>query len=360
MPPHATDGRGDLRRATEEEGGVLFLKSRQADVRALVGLEGGFESSGKKRLQRPKEGDRVGPAVLPSLEQAAVDHRRELGGQTVGPRGQHGHGLVHLCDLVEPLAVERVPSGHEVVHHDADGPEIGSVIDDRSRGPLLGGEGGQGGGRGGPLGELVDRFASGDAGTRARHCARRTFVILKHSGNPEVEHLHHSVVTDEDVLGLQVAVDHPFAVGEGERSHHRNDELNRAGGREGLALSQKGGERAAHQVLGDKHRASFPPALGGVGQGDVLVGPAQHRPGFDEKLLGDLGRRVPEELDGDRLSSAGVAPKVDGAEAAPPDELDELVAAPLRRRLGLHELEPPERRERPEGAPLARGVLGIS
>jgi hypothetical protein len=70
---------------------------------------------------------------------------------------------------------------------------------------------------------LMRRLLRRHVGRRPEHVAgagERLVVAraggLERAGNPEVRDQHHPVVGQQDVLGLDVAVDHPLAVGVGE------------------------------------------------------------------------------------------------------------------------------------------------
>jgi hypothetical protein len=95
-------------------------------------------------------------------------------------------------DLLERLAVERLHQGERLVEHDAERVDVGAVVDGDPLGERL-------------LGAQVVRRAGDVAG--AREAAR--LLVLREA---EVGEVRGALLVEEDVLRLDVAVDHAVLV----------------------------------------------------------------------------------------------------------------------------------------------------
>ncbi len=174
-------------------------------------------------------------------------------------------------------------------------------------------------------------------------------------GQAEVHHLHAARLGEEDVAGLEVAVQEPGSVGVGQRAGHLAAHVHGLVHRKWTA-GQPRGQRLAPEQLEDQVRAGL--ALPVVEDGDdVLVLEAGRRLG----LLEQHGVELPgphagaHRLEGHRAPQVLVAGLEDHAEAAAADLLHHLEAphhhsgGELLRGAGLRELLEQER------APLRSG-----
>ncbi|SNQ48326.1 hypothetical protein FRACA_2390007 [Frankia canadensis] len=107
-------------------------------------------------------------------------------------------------------------------------------------------------GVGGAVGDLLGGEVAD--GTQDHAVSQRLGGLAEGPGEAEVGHLHLAVVAEQDVLGLDVAMDDPGVVGGGERLHHRLDDLDGLGDRQPAARTEMLAQRAAahqlhHQVV---------------------------------------------------------------------------------------------------------------
>jgi hypothetical protein len=127
-------------------------------------------------------------------------------------RGRLGADL-HADERDRVVAVEGQAAGDDLVEQHAGGVEVGAGVDLQAEGLL---------------GAHVLRGAEHHAG--AGHLLERT-VAADDLGDAEVDQLEHLaalvVAGDEDVLRLEVAVDHALAVGVLEAAEHLQDEADR-------------------------------------------------------------------------------------------------------------------------------------
>ena len=109
-------------------------------------------------------------------------------------------------DVAHGLAGEQPRAGEHLPQHDAESPDVGSLVDGRAA-CLLGRHVG-GSAEDHPGGGAL----CGAASAIARRLTRRAAVAGPGLGEAEVEHFHRAVVADLDVGGLQIAMDDPFVV----------------------------------------------------------------------------------------------------------------------------------------------------
>ena len=149
---------------------------------------------------------------------------------------------------------------------------------------------------------------------------------LAELGQAEIEDLDQAVGGDEDVLGLQVAVDDAAAVRRGQAA----GDLLRV--RQGLAQRQRAAaERAAQRLAVEQLGDDVGPPVGGadvVDRDDVRVvergGGARFQLEAVEALrIGREARR--QHLDGDVAAEARIAGPIDLAHAAGAEQRDDLV-----------------------------------
>ena len=165
----------------------------------------------------------------------------------------------------------------------------------------------------------------------------------------EVEDLHDTVPREEDVCGLQVAVDDSLPVRRREALSHLHAELDRRAGGEPRA-AQARRERLAFQQLGDDVGSTVVGA-DVVHRQDVRMVELAGRTGFQletsqpSRIGGDLGR---QHFDRDIPAQAGVAGTVDLPHPARPDRRHHFVGAQLRPGSERHD-SPPDRRPASHG-----------
>ena len=169
--------------------------------RALKGSRRGRRRDGSRDgSRRLRQGGREGPrhvgaggiAVLGLLGEGPHQHPVHGGRQRgIGRGGARGIGLHHLVEhRVGVGALEGEPSSEHLVEHDAEGEEVGPVVD------LL-------------ALDLLGRHVVG----RAEELPLLGEVRAVEPGDAEVGDLHLVVGGDQDVRRLDVAVDHPVGVG---------------------------------------------------------------------------------------------------------------------------------------------------
>ena len=284
-----------------------------------------------------------GPVFLESLEgdpvQLTPDQPGEPGGLDLGPGWgglgrrtlgdpRTGAGWLLLTNPPEDLRESAVlqagttqgrGSGQEFVEQDAEGVNIGPGID--IIGPALG---------------LLRTHVLQGAHDRAFGGLERAFgqLLIDRLGDPEVDHLGDCLAVDDrdqDVGGLDIAVDHPFLVSVLDRLANRDHQGHP------LAWAQP----RAFGVLGDRQATDqlhheIGPARGGASRvedpGDV--GMVHHRQGLTFVLEpGDDLARIhprPDDLEGDLAADrAGLLGPVDDAHPASADHLADRVRADL-------------------------------
>ncbi len=266
-------------------------------VREVVGgpLRGGRERDRRGRdvggdgPERLGEGSDRLMALLGHLgersQERLFDRRRKVGRELARPARRVVDVLVD--DLPHVLSGERPLAGQQLVDHAPD------RVDVRPR-----------------VGLLAAALLGRDVARRTEHLARVRQPVLERlelrvqPGQPEVDHLDHDravALFEEDVLGLEVAVDHARLVRRADRLADLRDDRERRLDVERRALGQRRAERPAFEQLHDEVGA------------DVL----RHA-----VVVHGHDVRMPEPRDGDRL-----APEALGEDAV----LDQAAADRLER-----------------------------
>src|SRR5581483_4932727 len=150
---------------------------------------------------------------------------------------------------------------------------------------------------------------------------------------PEVRDLRPSLLVEEDVVGLQVAVDDPGGVDRLEAARDPDRDLDRLAPGVAAALLEHLADRAAPDELEDDEEPA-PVLARRVDARHVRVRDGRGGAALaDEAAARFLARERAgeEDLEGDG-SPRGVARLVDGAHAALAEEPDDLVAADARSR----------------------------
>jgi hypothetical protein len=280
-------------------------------VGAATGAGGGGLA---ELLERVEQVAGAGEAVVAVPLGRAGEPRVEAGGDAGEPRGGDGGAVTDLVDQLEQgVAAERAAAGQALVGDHGDRPQVGAVVDALGVGDLLGAHVADGAEGGADVGERV-------AGVDA--------VELD---DAEVEDLGLRAVVavgQEDVAGLEVAVDDLQAVGPADRAADAGEhsdglvERERAAGEplgEVLAVEQ------LHREVGDAGRGvdvevedlhDVGPAHAGGGLG------LAHEAGARGVGLDDRGVH---ELERDGLAEAQVGGPPHAAHAA---ALQKFVEAP--------------------------------
>ena len=219
-----TLGRGVVRRRGADTDGAL------APGRVTI-------SDRRERGAAEVTGRRV--AVVGALGERARDHvverGRHLRGVVTSARGRLGQLRPQL--RLVALARERRAAGEREVEDAAERVDVGPCVEPLAADLLRG--------------HVVDRA---DPVARARLAVDRERVL----GEPEVGQVHVVRGTEQDVGGLDVAMDEPGAVGGVERRAELGDHAGRAGRLEGAALAH---QRAQVPALDVTHRDVRDPVL---------------------------------------------------------------------------------------------------
>jgi hypothetical protein len=221
-------------------------------------------------------------AVVGVLGEQASDDRGEGGRAGRGELAQVGRGDdgVHAQELAEVVGEEGRAAAGTLEEHGAEGIEVGAAVERALQ-------------HAGLLGGAVDERAGDLAGLVAGAGV---------GGEAEVDELEAAGVDDEDVVGLEVAVDHAAAVDLGEGAGEGVGDADELGLGHGSAGGEDGGEGLAGDEVHDEVGLLVVLADGedldeaGVAQGG-------ERGGLAAKLQG-LGLAVgadgaAQELDGD-------------------------------------------------------------
>ena len=232
------------------------LSDRAANVAAAAAEAARrHEQGGAPRTTRTRRRDRRGPGQWRGARVLQVGQRvadvaqafpriaLEAAGEQPSRRGRSRFGQrapVHLGaqhpreHVAHRLAREEPPAGEHLVEHDAEGPDVGALVDGLAAGLLGrhvgGGAEDQAGGRAG-VGE----------GRGVRQIGGRGVRAFPRLGEAEVEHFDLAVGRELDVGGLEVAVDDALLVRFLERRGDLRRDLARLGD----------GDRAALQALGE-------------------------------------------------------------------------------------------------------------
>ena len=270
-------------------------------VASPVARPGAGGLDGERVLEVGLERARVGVAVLEVLVRHAVEDRREARGDVGAARLHVGEVLADVLhrhrDLV--LAVEGDVAGEHLEQHDAEAVDVGLAVDVVAE-RLLGGD---------VVGGAEDAALGGQA------------LLVERAGDAEVGDLGGALLVDQDVLGLDVAVDDVAGVGGAEGA----GDLDRVGDRlvDGQAAHAADAvlQRLALDVLEDDVRPAV--LLAGVDDADdVRVGELGDRARLAAEALelvrvrGDL---AVHELDRDAALEDGVEGAIDRRHPAGPD-----------------------------------------
>src|SRR6185436_5790406 len=149
---------------------------------------------------------------------------------------------------------------------DADGPEIGLVIDDAAgSAPLLRGHVRQGSDHGTMACQILRRAGTRPGVLRSRAPDKRGaswIAAMDELRDTEIEHLHGARVGHEDVIGLEIAVNDVVRMRDGERAHDRHHELDGLGRWELPAVLPPLLERDYLQML--EHHEGIPGVLAAI------------------------------------------------------------------------------------------------
>ena len=148
-------------------------------------------------------------------------------------------------------------------------------------------------------------------------------------GKPEVDESRHAVVTDDDIRGLDVAVEHAAGVNGRETVHHLSDDLDRAPQPEppgGFRLQLD--ERSARHVLQHEVRHALE-VLGSEALRDVRALHPRQRPAFPAHLVDAVRRRAMVDLQDNETFEVRVDREVGASLSALAEDLPHLVLADL-------------------------------
>ena len=248
-------------------------------------------------------------AVVGVLRERPKDDVVEVA-RDLGPVGRRRHRRLREVlhrDLDRRLAGERHRARQQLVEHDSGRVEVRGLVD-RGASCLLGRE---------VLGRADDR-------PRLGHLARRAGAR-----DPEVHHLHAPLAVDDHVVGLDVSVDDPVAVGETERRQDLARVVDRDPDRRGATCNEELLQRPPLDVLHrDVVRALGLAAV--VDRDDVRVGEAGGVPRLAAEALDELlVARVPvvEDLDCHAPAQLLVGSEIDVRHPARAELAGDLVAA---------------------------------
>ncbi|MFO0744357.1 MAG: hypothetical protein U1F43_01615 [Myxococcota bacterium] len=266
--------------------------------------------------QRQHGVGRLGPTVR-VLGEAAHHQIGQRPAHRLARARRPRHRLVQVGARVggRARAHERRASGEHLVGDAAEGVDVGArcdgVADDL-------------------LGRHDARRADDDTGARERHARR---ALAGHLGDAEVEQLQRRTAPrvghQEEVLGLQIAVDDAGRVGLGQRLEDLRAEAAGVEQRQRRLAAEVARERLALEVL---HRQEQAPVLR-LAELDELHDMRMVEPGDDARLLleaRDLARVArqlrDEDLQRHRPLDAELGGAIDGAEAASAEQALDAVA----------------------------------
>ena len=300
---------------------------------------------GRRRRQVPApRAERAAPLVPPGARLPLAEHPVEQvrGGEPVG-RALREQRRDHLGEEVRDLGVDladaggpRLDVGAEQLEHplplEGRAPRRELVEDDAER-VQVGGRSDVGGARllGRRVAERADELAVG--GQRG--------VGAAHLGHAEVGDAHASVVGQEDVLGLQVAVDHPRRVERRQAARGLPGDLAEQALGHRPHLLEERAQRAPLHPLHDEEvvRRPLDAGLADVERADdVLVDERQPEPGLAQEPLADGGDREQvreDHLDREGRVARGRLDLVHDAHAPAPDVAAEPIAPEPRARREL-------------------------
>ena len=229
----------------------------------------------------------------------------EVGRHAAGDCREHRH---------ERCALERQPVGEQLVENDSQPEEIALRVERAALDPLR-------------------RHVGGCADDRPID-GHVEAIITPGAGQAEVDDPHLAVrLLQKDIVGLDVAVHEPLAVGSREPLRDFAADAEHLGERErALRLSGLLERAADEQLHHDVGQALFVADL--VDRHHVGVIDRRRRPALAQKSTcrcGVAGLRRMKHLDGDVAAEFLVPGQIDAAHSAPADQLHDRVAADRRR-----------------------------
>ena len=149
-------------------------------------------------------------------------------------------------------------------------------------------------------------------------CSRRR-------GDPEVEDLGLAVLADEDVAGLEVAVNDAALVGVLDGIADARDQLHALGDAQAAILGEFGQRRPVHEFHRDERRRRLVARMRGVDIGDARVVEVREQLGFDHESALDGAREelAPQHLERDDSRRMPLMRQMDDAGPAGPDLTDD-------------------------------------
>ncbi len=283
-------------------------RRRQLPLRRRHGVEDARRLAGGRAGPRRLDLER-GLEIVDHLADVLVALRRVLGGRALDDQRHRGRDLGPAAlDVGEILVdvfhrhpdlavgVERDLADQHLVEDDAEAVDVGARV-----------------------GGVAHRLLGGDVVGGAEDAAGGGHpVLFELAGDAEVGQFRPPLVVDEDVLGLDVAVDHVAGVGDAEAA----GDLDRVGDRlldvEGADPRDPLLQRLAFDVLEDDVGVAV--VLAGVDhRDDVGVGDLRDRPRLLPEaldLVGLLRHLAVHDLDRDRAVEGLVFGQVDGGHAA--------------------------------------------
>ena len=254
-------------------------------------------------------GEPLGRVPARGLSDEVVEDHRKLR-DLRGRRGQRTGDMLP-GDVDGGVARDGGTTGEHLVEHEPDGVEVGAGVG-RAVLDLLGRE----------VGDGAEEGAGASGRGRRAHRA----------GEAEVGHLHVPLGRDEDVLGLDVAVQDVAAMGRAGALEDRGDEVERLARGEGALLLE---EVAQGLPIDELHREEEETVVLTLVEhaDDVRVRQPRRRPRLPAESpdeLGVAGEIDAHDLEGDLSIEAGVEGRVDAAHAAV-GEVGEHRVAPVDR-----------------------------
>ena len=330
------DDLGDLAVATEEAPGVSLAERVQAGVGALAhGQPAAALLARGQGVDGVEQRLRRRPAAIGHLLQASIDDGDERAGKLGSVGGQARHRVVERLRVFpqRPIAelVERVAAREHAVQDDADGPDVSAAVD-RAGAELLGGHVRRGSDQHAVLGwpalalelagELRERADAAGAPAALR-------LGLQDLHETEVEDFDLARRGEQDVVGLQIAMDDAVGVGAHQRANHRRHQVERPRHRDAPPLAHDVLDGLALEIL-EHHVRQLAEGVDLVDDDDVFVGARGGRPRLRDEARGQGRRCGDDELDRDATTELGVTREVHPPHAAAAELANELVVADHR------------------------------
>ncbi len=249
--------------------------------------------------------------IVTASSAALTSGLRRLGGLRLG-------GDLLERDRDGGLALERHASGQQLVQHHADRVQVRALADGV---PL------------GLLGREVLRGAHDRPGQR--------HVGGAGAGDAEVGDLGATLLVEDHVVGLDVAVDDAAPVGEAGGEQDLHDDVDRIAGRQRAVLAHDRLQRASRQVLHRDVVGAVP--LAAIEHGDHIgVGEPGGAGGLAAEALDELlvlGEAMVQQLERDLASEQRVVGEVHVGHAAGAEPLGDAIA-PVDQGAGLNHCDP--------------------